>query len=176
MQASTPFAEGTAPDLDFLFRRYHAELSAFAYRRVKNRDTAADVVQDAFVRYLDCGMAALAQHTHPRFFLWRIVGNLTIDIARRKRRRADGVSIDDVAERLVDPSPSAFDRLAARQQYVRLRRALAELPSAQRTALLLSRLEGLSHAQIGERLGVSPSMISKYIMGALRHCLVRLQA
>lgn len=175
MQTLAPLAEGRAPDLDFLFRRYHAELSAFAYRRVRNRDTAADVVQDAFVRYLDCGMAALAQHTHPRFFLWRIVGNLTIDIARRKRRR-EGIPIDDVAERLVDPSPNSFDRLAARQQYVRLRKVLAELPPAQRTALLLSRLEGLSHAQIGERLGVSQSMISKYIMGALRHCLARLQA
>ncbi|MEH2514019.1 RNA polymerase sigma factor (sigma-70 family) [Nitrobacteraceae bacterium AZCC 1564] len=161
-------------DLDVLFRQYHAELSAFAYRRVKNRETAADVVQDAFVRYLDCGLSAIAQHTHPRFFLWRIVGNITIDIARRDRRRGAFTSIDDVAEQVVDPLPTPYERLETRQQFMLLKKALNDLPPAQSTALVLNRLEGLSHADIAKRLGVSSSMVSKYIMSALKHCLRRM--
>ncbi len=102
--------------------------SAFAYRRVKNRDTAADVVQDAFVRYLDCGLSAIAQHTYPRFFLWRIVGNITIDIARRDHRRGAFTSIEDVAEQIVDPLPTPYERLETRQQFLQLKKALNDLP------------------------------------------------
>jgi RNA polymerase sigma-70 factor (ECF subfamily) len=163
-------------DLDMLFRKYHAELSTFAYRRVRNRETAADVVQDAFVRYLDCGLSAIAQHTHPRFFLWRIVGNLTIDIARRDRRRGDFASLDDVADQLVDPLPTPYEQLETRQQFQQLKKALNDLPAAHSKALVLNRIEGLSHADIAKRLGVSPSMVSKYIMSALKHCLRRMTA
>lgn len=174
MTTAAPDIRQVSVDLDGLFRQYHAELNTFAYRRVRNRETAADVVQDAFVRYLDCGLAALSQHTHPRFFLWRIVGNLTIDIARRDRRRGVPASIDDVSERLIDQRPTPHEQLETHQQFLQLKIALNDLPKSHSAALLLNRLEGLSHAEIAERLGVSSSMISKYIMNALRHCLKRM--
>ncbi len=127
------------------------------------------------MRYLDCGLAAIAQHTHPRFFLWRIVGNITIDIARRDRRRGAFASIDDVAEEIVDPLSTPYGGGWRRaQQFLQLKKALGELPKAQSTALILNRLEGLSHADIAKRLGVSSSMVSKYIMAALKHCLRRM--
>lgn len=56
-----------------------------------------------------------------------------------------------------------------------LQQALDELPVNCRQALLLNRLEGLGHAAIAERLGVSVSMVSKYIMSALLHCARRLE-
>jgi len=37
------------------------------------------------------------------------------------------------------------------------------------------RVDGLSHAQIARRLGVSESMVAKYIGQALRHCRSQLQ-
>jgi len=36
------------------------------------------------------------------------------------------------------------------------------------------RVDGLSHREIAERLGVSESMVAKYIGQALRHCRDRL--
>ena len=48
--------------------------------------------------------------------------------------------------------------------------ALAQLSDNARQALLLNRLEGLTQAQIALRLGVSESMVAKYIGQALRHC------
>ena len=161
-------------DLDTLFRRYQAELNTFALRRLRDREAAADVVQDAFVRYLAGGVTAAEERVSPRFFLWRIVGNLTIDIARRARRRGSDTSLDEIAERFADPRPGAERCLEGRQQLALLHSALSELPARSRDALLLNRLHGLTHAQIGTRLGVSGSMVSKYIMTALRHCAVRL--
>ncbi|MCP6134986.1 helix-turn-helix domain-containing protein, partial [Klebsiella pneumoniae] len=48
--------------------------------------------------------------------------------------------------------------------------ALLQLPDKARQALLLNRVEGLTQAQIAQRLGVSESMVAKYIGQALRHC------
>lgn len=61
-----------------------------------------------------------------------------------------------------------------RQQLQLLHQALSELSENSRQALLLNRLDGLGHAAIAQQLGVSPSMVSKYIMSAVLHCARRL--
>ena len=163
-------------NLDNLFRQHHKELYNLACRRLGRCDMAADVVQDAFVRYADMTKAdadgdAVEQ---PRLFLCRIVANLIIDLGRRDRRRGSHAVLDDVADQLPDSQPAPDKALENRQQLALLRAALDELPKDCRNALLLSRIEGLTHAEVGERLGVSASMVSKNIMRALRHCARRL--
>ena len=165
-------------DLDVLFRLYSRELNSYAYRRLKNREAAADIVQDGFLRFMiwsrERQLAPLPNG--PRFFLWRIVGNLTIDLVRRNRILGALISLDDIANSVADPYPTADRSLEAKQQYLLLKSALDELPVRHRAALLLNRIEGLTHAEIGIRLGVSASMVSKYIMAVLEHCLDRLSS
>ncbi|QCI64545.1 RNA polymerase sigma factor [Phreatobacter stygius] len=172
---STDVVRGTA-DLDALFRTYHQDLTRFARARLRDREAAADVVQDTFLRYLahqTTGDHSLSP-VSSRFFLWRIASNLIIDMVRRDRRRGAFASIDGLAHELVDPAPAADRRLMAREEFRAIKQALDELPPKARAALLLSRVEGLSHAEIADRLGVSASMVTKYIMTALRHCLKRM--
>lgn len=45
------------------------------------------------------------------------------------------------------------------------------LPIAVRRAFLLCQLEGLGHAEIAARLGVSVGSVRQYIARALRQCL-----
>ena len=44
-----------ADDLDRLFRLYHRDLQNIAYRRLGDRELAADLTQDTFVRYAGLG-------------------------------------------------------------------------------------------------------------------------
>lgn len=168
-----PFASSALPplDLDAYFRCYHRELSALAYRRLRDRDAAADVVQDAFVRCLTS--ATLSTAIQPRFLLRRIVDNLAIDALRSRHRRAGDVQVEAMAESLADPHPIAERWVAARQDYARLKQILDALPSATREALLLSRVEGLTHPEIAVRLGISTSMVARHVMNAVAHCLLR---
>lgn len=168
--------EGSA-DLDLLFRRYARELNAFAFRRLRDREAAADTVQDGFERFLRW----TRQHdgkeraANPRFFLWATVGNLTLDLLRRQGRSPIR-PLTDADLVVADPAPSAQQALEAREQYAIVKAALDELPAKHRKALLMNRLEGRTHEEIAGRLGVSKSMVSKYIMGALELCLIRLAA
>ena len=65
---------------------------------------------------------------------------------------------------------------AQRLQYLeQLKAVLAELSPRRREALMLHRFEGLSQAQIAERMGISVSMVEKHIAFALLHCKQHLQ-
>lgn len=162
-------------DLDALFRRYARELKGFAYRRLQDQEAAADVVQDGFLRYLVWHRARTepTSASDARNVLWTVVGNLTVDIARQKKARGHHTSLEIVADRLIDAYPTPDRIVEGRQAYRLLKMALDESPPAQRTALLLNRVEGLTHAEIGQRLGVSASMVSKYIMAVMDRCIVR---
>jgi RNA polymerase sigma-70 factor (ECF subfamily) len=175
MTAQTSNVSPGVADLDGLFRRYSGELNHYAFRRLNDREAAADVVQDSFLRFLVWKrdrQNAVFPHG-PRSFLWKVVGNLTIDLVRRNRVLGPMVSLDDALE-AADPHPTPDRCFEARQQYLLLKKALDGLPARTREALLLNRAEGLSHAEVGAKLGVSSSMATKYIMTALAHCIDRM--
>lgn len=169
--------EDNGGNLDQLLRRYYSELNALAFSRLRNRDAAADLVQDAVVRFLvstRTGTSTFGAVDSPRHFLRAIVSNLAIDTLRRDRRRGVPVQLDDALE-IVDPTPLADRTVAARQEYTLLRAAIEDMPVRWRQALLLNRMEGWSHVRIGQHLGISPTMVRKDILAALRRCLVALQ-
>ena len=56
-----------------------------------------------------------------------------------------------------------------------MQRALDELGKVCRDCFLLRKLDGLSHQQIAEHLGVSRSVVEKHIVNAMKHCRVRMR-
>lgn len=157
--------DGRGIDLDVLFRLYARDLTSFAFRRLKDREAAADVVQDGFLRCLNWQ----ARRTHPtslsdtRNVLWRVVSNLTIDVIRRKRVRGNHVKLE-LAEHIADPYPTPDRVVAGRQAYRLVKKVLDEAPPLQRSAFLLYRLNGYTYADIAARLGVSPTSAARYVV------------
>ncbi len=90
---------GQSADIDKLFRQYHRELNRFAYKKLRDREAASDLVQDAFARLLSHLQTGVVPES-PRFFLWRIANNLLIDLLRRDRRRGASVPFEALADEL----------------------------------------------------------------------------
>jgi RNA polymerase sigma-70 factor (ECF subfamily) len=88
--------------------------------------------------------------------------SLEAELAQSSQRLADWLAADQ-------SSPSV--RAARDEDALRLAAALAELPQAQRDALILQHWHGLTLAQIGERLGRSPVAVA----GLLKRGLHRLR-
>lgn len=157
--------DGRGIDLDLLFRLYARDLTTFAFRRLRDREAAADVVQDGFLRCLNWQ----AGRTHPislsdtRNVLWRVVSNLTIDVIRRKRVRGNIVELE-LAKHIADPQPTPDRVVEGRQAYRLVKKALDEAPPLQRSAFLLYRLGGCTYAEISARLGVSPTSAARYVV------------
>ena len=51
---------------------------------------------------------------------------------------------------------------------------LAKLSSKARSAFLHSRLDGMTHAEIAERLGVSVPRVRQYLAQGIRQCYIAL--
>ena len=66
--------------------------------------------------------------------------------------------------------PSAEDRLIILEALRRIERVLRPVSAKARTAFLLSQIDGLRHAEIAERLGISVSMTRKHIAAVMQRC------
>jgi len=151
---------------------YYRELLRFLSAKLGDRQAAADVAHDAYLRVME--RASQERIDSPRAFLYRTALNLVIDEHRRNAvRRNEPLEVLDEEERYHAPSPHRS--LAQSQRLGMLQRALDELPALCRDAFLLRKLEGLSHDEIAERLGISRPLVEKHIVNAMKHCRLRMR-
>ena len=151
------------------FQAHYDELLRFLVRRTGDPDRAADLIQDVWLK------VANARHpvgtiTNPRAYLFRVAANLAIDTARHEGRLAQRHAEESLAQQVPDPLACPERHGVARERLAALDAALAGVSDNARRALIMSRLEGRTFAAIAAELGVSESMVAKYIAGALRTC------
>ncbi|MCC9626112.1 sigma-70 family RNA polymerase sigma factor [Thalassospira sp. MA62] len=163
-------ARSSASILVASFQENYEQLLRFLTRKLNgDSESAADVVQDTYVRLAGATEPEDAID-NPRAYVYRVAGNLAIDRMRRDNRISVHHEKDEQDQAIHDPTPGPEKIFLSREQIMLLDRALAELPEKPRAALLMFRVDGLSHAEIADRLGVSNSMVAKYIGRALKHC------
>jgi RNA polymerase sigma-70 factor (ECF subfamily) len=101
--------------------------------------------------------------------LIRDFGRAKRDIAAERSLEAElGASSAQLADWLAAEQSSPSERVARDENAVRLAEALADLPEAQQEALILQHWQGLSLAEIGERLGRTPAAVAGLIKRGLR--------
>ncbi|CAO3437548.1 RNA polymerase sigma factor [Azospirillum argentinense] len=165
-------AETAKPSLDALFMGHRSTLVRLLSRMVGSAATAEDLAHEAYLKVRAAERDRPVDHPLP--FLFQTARNLAFDHLRRERRLA-GVVVQDTTvegvEEVAAPLPSPETQAGDRQRLARMNTALATLSERQRRILLLNRMEGLSHAQIAERLDVSVSTVQKDLKAALLACL-----
>jgi RNA polymerase sigma-70 factor, ECF subfamily len=92
----------------------------------------------------------------------RIATNVSLDMIRSKTRRpVDERAVEEHDhEVFVDGPEESFDRLVERDLVLSV---LSDLPDSHRRALILRELEGRSHREIGDAMGISPSQAKALI-------------
>jgi len=128
---------------------------------------AADLAQDTFVRVLN--KRALMNVEHPRAYLVTIAHSLFVNLLRR--RQLEQSYLEALAQLPEAVMPSPEDRLQLLETLHALDTMLNGLPSKVRKSFLLYQLEGLTHRQIADQLGVSLSSVRQYIARALLQCM-----
>lgn len=167
----------TAPATDWLSDLVQAHGSAllrFVTSRMRDSGEAEDIAQETWLRLhrLD----SPAQLGNPRAFLFQTAANLVVDRRRRQLVEARHLAAELRAN---DAAParaaSAEHEAGIARELQRVLEAIDELPANCRRAFVLHRRHGLSYPEIAAELGVSPSMVEKHVINALRHCRRRLQ-
>ena len=148
------------------------DLVGYLQRKGQALEDAEDTIQEAFVRFHRAGHALNSPDARPLLFvIARNIQNDRWKAAGREagRRIAEDVHTLDAGPRaLASEARPADERLIARQNLAAAAAVIRALPTRIREAFLLHRFENLTYAQIAKRLGVSVSMVEKYIAEALR--------
>ena len=150
-----------------LFTRLFAEsgeaLRRYVRRLVRSRETADEIVQEAFLRTYEQGHSVQT----PRAFLFSTARNLASDIRRHDRIAATDSVGDFDDSGVVSGSESLDDRLIADEASRLLKEAVEQLPPQCQAVFALKVFHGHSYREIGERLGLAEKTVEKHVARGL---------
>jgi RNA polymerase sigma-70 factor (ECF subfamily) len=144
---------GDQAAFSILMRRHQDEVYTLALRLVADREVAADVSQEAFVR----AWRALPNFRgDAKFSTW--MHRITVNVAWTQKRKQRRHRADPIDEAFVEPaadtiSPERAAESAALQG--RLRDALGRLPEPTRVVVVLKDIYGWSHSEIAAHLDIT---------------------
>ena len=153
-----------------LYRDHRGWLLGWLRRSVNCPPRAEDLSQDTFGRLL--GPPDLHTLREPRAPPGTIARGLLIDHFRRSALESS--YLKELAQLPENLQPSPEEQALALDALRHIDRLLGQLSSKARAAFLYNRLDGLSHAEIAERLGVSVSRVRQYLAQGLRQCYIAL--
>ena len=143
-----------------LVRRYQSRVIHLVSRLLNDRVVSEDLAQEVFVRV---HLHRRNYRTGSKFSTWlfTIAANLAKNEIRRRKRRKNWTSLDEMQEQLQDASMQFADPKANKE--VDLEReqlsgvvgeAIATLPERYRVALVLRDIDGLAYEEISQILKI----------------------
>ncbi len=156
-----------------LFAESREALRRYVRRLVSSRETAEEIVQQAFLRTYQQRESVQT----PRAFLFSTARNLAAN-SRRHDRMAATDSVGDFDDlRVVNTCGPLEDLLIADEASQLLKEAVEHLPPQCRAAFTLRMFHACSYKEIGDRLGLSEKTVEKHISQGLRraHAYMRLR-
>ena len=159
------YRDGDAGAFETLYARHRGALYRFVLRSLKDRGTAEELFQEAWIRVIEA-RERYAPSARFGTWLYTIAHNLLVDHWRRKGL----VLVDSDEEPASGDDPA--QRVEARQTAARFLQALEALPPAQREAFLLHEEAGLSVAEIAAATGSNEEAAKS----RLRYAMAKLKA
>jgi len=153
--------------VDAFVREHQTELLNFFRGRVTRSQDAADLAQESWSRLLHYPLETVASSRGLLFTIARNVlkNHWRWSALRRIEQPTDFAELDVPSD-----TPGPDRHLQAALDLQALEVAVAALPPKCRTVFLLSRIEGLSNAEVAQRCGVSVKMVEKHLAKAIVTC------
>jgi len=160
----------TALLLDEQMDELATPLVRYLTKKVRNNEDANDLAQEAFLRMHKFQQSRRLDNA--RAFLFKTANNLVVDQMRRARVHDKYLSFEMLPEQSDEENdkfaPSAERTVSAEQELDKIYKVVDQMPEKVRRAFLMHRGKDLSYPEIASEMGVSTSMVEKYIIQALK--------
>lgn len=158
----------TASDVDAWFERevlpLEAALMQYLQHNWRNKSDIADLRQDIYVQVYQAARTSFPES--PRAFLFATARNLLI----RRMRREQIIPIEAVSDfdalGLAIETPGPESNVIARDELRRLQSALDRLAPRTRQAFVMRQVDGLSHREIADRMGITERTVKYHLAEA----------
>jgi RNA polymerase sigma-70 factor (ECF subfamily) len=170
---------GTASAFTELYRRHQGPLYRFALLRCGSPDTAADVVQEAFMGLLTERFRFDPLRGQLQHFLFGVARNLILKIEESRQRQValpDSGEDDEAELELADEAAGPLARLLENEAAEEVRRALALLPAHYRDVVILYEMHDLAYAEIAQVCQVDIGTVRSRLSRARTALAARLAA
>jgi RNA polymerase sigma-70 factor (ECF subfamily) len=145
-------ARGDSEGLAELYDRHGRLVYSLALRILRDQGDAEDVVQEVFSQAWREASRYRASRGNVVAWLMTLARSRAIDRLRGRRSRPEPMADPAAVVDMPDLAQPVDEQLALSGQAEQIRSALEELSLLQRVAIELAFYEGLTHAEIAERL------------------------
>jgi len=168
---------GSEEAFAWLIARFHQPIYSLLARSVQDRETAADLTQEVFVKVFR-GVSSFHGESSLRTWIYRIALREASNQRRWwTRHREQEIPIEQemveantgnpvlLKEMLADPAESPFEMALHEENRARVEAALSKVPEPFRSTLILRDIEGFVYEEVAEIQGVN--------LGTVKSRLVR---
>lgn len=135
----------------YLYDEYRVMLFTVCLRYARDRSEAEDILQEGFIKIFR-DLRQLKDHRTLAGWMRRVMVNTALQYLRKWRREFQHADSDNWKS-MAETGETVLDKLGA-QELIEL---LKKLPDGYRTVFNLYVIDGYSHAEIAEQLGISVS-------------------
>lgn len=166
-------SKGNQLALRWLYDEYAEGLYQLAMQILKEEQHAEEMVQDSFVQLWN-RRESLDENSNLKALLFVICRNNSFNRFKvNQRHRSRFVELED--SKLASSWGHEEDPLAERDLKDLIEKVIRKLPLKQQLVFRLSRLEGLSHQEIADRLQISKNTVKNHLIAALKAVKEELQ-
>jgi RNA polymerase sigma-70 factor (ECF subfamily) len=147
---------------------------------LQNEEDAEDTAQEVFIQVYE-SISSFKEESKFSTWLYRITISKSMDHIRKKKRKKRFAFIQSLYGKndgvMIDP-PDFFHpgvSIEKKENAAALFKAIEKLPANQKTAFVLSRLEGLSYMQISEVMKLSDAAVDALLQRAKKNLQTNLK-
>lgn len=162
--------QGDSSSFAVLLDRHRPAILRFIYRKVRNQALAEELSQEVFLRVYR-SRDRYEPTAKFRTWLFCIATHLTLNAVRDSKKdawheRLDGEPSAGPELQISDGRPSVEENMLREARLAEVRRAIAELPDIQRTAVRMQRYEEMEYSEIARTLRCSESAVKSLMYRA----------
>lgn len=151
-----------------IYKQRRKALERYVRRLLGNTDEAADVTHEAFLRVY---AAEVGDRTPvSQALLYTVARNLALSELRKRTSRATDAVADMSELDMLAEGLQPDERAEMKEQLAAVERAMSRMAPKCLEVFRLRKIDELSHAEIAERLGISPKTVERHITRALQLC------
>jgi RNA polymerase sigma-70 factor, ECF subfamily len=159
-----------------LFGRHRDAVHAYLLGRTHDRELAADLTQDTFLRaWRNADTLDGWDDDRQRAWLFTVARNLVVDHHRLARTRTTSATAPGHLDPAAVPTDDPADRVAHGDQLDRVDAAIAALPEDLRVVLVMTVVGNMTSRQIADALGVPAGTVRSRLHDARQHLAAVLQ-
>lgn len=136
-----------------IYQKFYGKMLGVCMRYSKDRESAKDILQDGFVKVF-INIKQYGGNGSFEGWIRKVIINTALDSIRKNKhliQYADSGYVEENAEEIKEEETTEYANISTEQ----IMEAVQQLPNAYRTVFNMYVVDGFTHKEIGEQLGIN---------------------